>query len=214
MRADRFRAGLWGQENGEFVLFLGLCPALAVSTRLATGLWMSFAILAVLLASTLAGLLLGLVAPGRQGRARWFLSLVITAGAATGVQALFSALNPEAGRSLGVYLPVLAVNCLIVCRTEAASRGEPADRALLGSLRAGAWLAGCIVVIAAVRESLGFGTLTIFPVGDFGGTLVIGPLAASPARAAVLACGGFLAAGYLAAAVAAIGGTGRREGAR
>jgi len=214
MGADNARVGLGGQENGEFVLFLGLCPALAVSTRLAAGLWMSLAILAVLLASTLAGLLLGLVVPGRQGRARWFLSLLITAGAVTGAQVLFNALNPEAGRSLGVYLPVLAVNCLIVCRTELASRGEPAGRALLGSLRAGAWLAGCIVVIAAVRESLGFGTLTIFPVGNFGGTLVIGPLAAAPARAAVLACGGFLAAGYLAAAVAAIGSAGRKGVAR
>ena len=98
------------------------------------------------------------------------------------------------------------MNCLIVCRTEIAARGEPPARAMGGSLRAGAGLAAAIIAIAAVREVLGHGTLTVFPAGSFDGVLVIAPLAAAPARAAGLAVGGLLAAGYLAAAVAAIRG--------
>lgn len=202
-----------GPPIGEFVLFLGLCPALAVSGRFDSALWMCLAILAVLLLSTLAGVLLGLLAPGRQGRARWFVSLIVTAGAVTAVQALLGAIAREAVGSLGFYLPVLAVNCLITCRTELAVRGERAGKALLGSLVAGAALAACILVIAAVRELLGSGTLTLPPAGRFGGTLVIEQLAAAPLRIAALACGGFLAAGYLAAAVAGIRGLGSR-GAR
>jgi Na+-translocating ferredoxin:NAD+ oxidoreductase subunit E len=198
------------RENGDLVLFLGLCPALAVSTRLSTALWMSGAILAVLLVSTAAALLLGLAAPRRQGRVRWFLSLAVSAAVVTGAQVLFDAFAPGASASLGLYLPVLAVNCLVVCRTELAARGEPAGSAMRGSLRAGAGLAAAILVIAAVREALGSGTLTLFPAGSFDGILVIAPLAAAPARAAGLACGGLLAAGYLAAAVAAV----RRASAR
>jgi Na+-translocating ferredoxin:NAD+ oxidoreductase subunit E len=203
-----------GTSIGEFVLFLGLCPALAVSSRLNAALWMCLAILAVLLLSTLAGVLLGLLAPGRQGRARWFVSLVVTAGAVTAVQALLGAIAPEAVGSLGFYLPVLAVNCLITCRTELAVRGEPAGKALLGSLSAGAALAACILVIAAVRELLGFGTLTLPTAGGFGSTLVVGPLAAAPLRIAGLACGGFIVAGYLAAAVAGLRNLGSRGGRR
>lgn len=188
------------REKGDLVLFVGLCPALAVSTRLATALWMSAAILAVLIVSTAAALLLGLAAPRRQGRVRWFLSLVVSAAVVTGVQVLFDAFAPGAAASLGLYLPVLAVNCLIVCRTELAARGEPAGSALRSSLRAGVELAAAILVIAAVREALGNGTLTLFPAGSFDGILVIA--ASAPARAAGLAFGGLLAAGYLAAAVA------------
>jgi electron transport complex protein RnfE len=200
------------RENGDFVIFLGLCPALAVTTRLSTAAWMAGALLAVLLVSTAAALLLGLAAPRRQGRVRWLLSLVVSAATVSGAQALFDAFAPGASASLGLYLPVLALNCLVVCRTELAARGEPAGAALLGSLRAGAGLAAAILVIAAVREGLGNGTLTLFPAGSFDGVIVIAPLAAAPARAVGLASGGLLVAGYLAAAVAAVRRASRPRG--
>jgi len=197
-------------ENPVLVLFVGLCPVLAVSTRLITSLWMSLAILCVLLASTLLSSIVGLFAPGRGTRARWLASLLLTASLATCADLLIGLFAPNAHAALGLYVPLLAVNCLVTGRAELAARGQPVGRALLAALGAGAGLAACIIVIAAAREALGFGTLTLFPFGAFSGTLVIPPLAASPSRAATFACGGFLAAGYLAALAGSI----RRRGAR
>jgi len=189
-------------ENPLFVLFMGMCPALAVSTRLLTSLWMSLAILCVLVASTLFSSIVGLFARGKGARARWLASLFLTACFATCADLLLGFFAADAHAALGLYVPLLAVNCLVTGRAEMAARGQPVGRALLAALGAGLGLAACFTVIAAAREALGFGTLTLFPVGRFTGTLVIAPLAASPARAATFACGGFLAAGYLAALAA------------
>ncbi len=199
-------------ENPLVVLFVGMCPALAVSTRLITSLWMSLAILSVLIASTLFSSILGLFAPGKGARARWLASLLLAACFATCADLLLGFFAPDARAALGLYVPLLAVNCLVTGRAEMAARGQPVGRAVLAALGAGLGLAACFTVIAAAREALGFGTLTLFPIGRFTGTLVIAPLAASPARAAVFGCGGFLAAGYLAALAARIGRRGTRSG--
>lgn len=194
----------------QSVLLLGLCPALAVSTRLSTALWMSAALLAVLLVSTLVSSLAGLAVKGRGAAARWLPAVLAAAAAATGAQLLLRALAPGAAEALGVYLPVLAVNCLVTCRAESAARGEPPAAALLSALVDGAVLAGSMFVIAAVREVLGNGTLTLFPVGSFAGTVVVPGLSAAPARALLLGAGAFIAAGYLAALLSLVG---RRRGA-
>jgi electron transport complex protein RnfE len=198
-------------ENPLFVLFVGMCPALAVSTRLLTSLWMSLAILCVLVASTLFSSIVGLFGRGKGARARWLASLFFAACFATCADLLLGFFAPDAHSALGLYVPLLAVNCLVTGRSEMAARGQPVGRALLAALGAGLGLAACFTVIAAAREALGFGTLTLFPVGGFTGTLVIAPLAASPARAVTFACGGFLAAGYLAALAAWIRGRGARR---
>ena len=200
-------------RNVPSVLLLGLCPALAVTTTLSSALWMSLALVGVLLVSTFVSSLVGLISPGRGSHARWLPAVLVTAAAATGAEMLFEAFAPGAAAALGLYLPVLAVNCLVTCRAEAAARGEPPGQALLGALVDGAALSGCMVLIAAVRETLGRGTLTLFPVGSFDGTLMIPPLAAAPARVAVLGAGGFIVAGYLAALLSRLGrvrGEGRK----
>ncbi len=203
----------------QAVLLLGLCPALAVTTRLSDALWMSLALIGVLLASTLASSLLGLIRPGGGGRARWLPAILATGAAATGAQVLFARYAPGAAAGLGLYLPVLAVSCLVTCRAEAAVRGQSPGAALLAALAEGAILSGCMVVIAAVREALGSGSLTVIPAGGLDGTapaaqavaVVIPGLSAAPARAFLLATGAFLAAGYLAALLSFLPGTRRKE---
>lgn len=182
----------------QSVLLLGLCPVLAVTTRLSTTLWMAAALVAVLLASTLVSSLVGLIGKGRGASARWLPAVLVTGAAATGAQLLLRAYAPGAAEALGLYLPVLAVNCLVTCRAESAARGEPPGSALLSALLDGAVLAAVMVVIAAVREVLGRGTLTLFPAGRFPGTVVVPGLAGAPARAVLLGAGALVAAGYAA----------------
>ena len=121
-------------RNVPSVLLLGLCPALAVTTVLSSALWMAIALIGVLVVSTLVSSLVGLIRPGRGSQARWLPAVLATAAAATGAEMLFEAYAPGAAAALGLYLPVLAVNCLVTCRAEAAARGEPTGHALLGAL--------------------------------------------------------------------------------
>jgi Na+-translocating ferredoxin:NAD+ oxidoreductase subunit E len=198
----------------QAILLLGLCPALAVTARLSDALWMSLALLGVLLASTLVSSLVGLIRPAGGGSLRWFPALLATGAAATGVQVLFERYAPGGAAALGLYLPVLAVNCLVTCRAESAARGQPAGAALLAALVDGAVLSGCMIVIAAVREVLGSGTLTVFLSAGSGGSAAASPvgvvviprLSAAPARAVLLGTGAFLAAGYLAALFSIVAG--------
>jgi electron transport complex protein RnfE len=99
-------------ENPLFVLFVGMCPALAVSTRLLTSLWMSLAILCVLVASTLFSSIVGLFGRGKGARARWLASLFFAACFATCADLLLGFFAPDAHSALGLYVPLLAVNCL------------------------------------------------------------------------------------------------------
>jgi Na+-translocating ferredoxin:NAD+ oxidoreductase subunit E len=110
---------------------------------------------------------------------------------------------PSASASLGIYAPLVAVNCLVL-----GGVGGPSPRALLasvvGSLGRGARFALALLLIALVRELLGAGTITLFPVAAFGGTVAVGGLVDEPVRALGLAGGALLCLGYLAGAVRAV----------
>ena len=85
---------------------------------------------------------------------------------------VLAAFSPEARGSLGIYAPLIAVNFLVLTRLESARQGRLARGELLGSARSGAGFAAALVAIGLVREFLGSGTITLFAVGSFSGTLV------------------------------------------
>lgn len=204
--AEGFSKGLF-RENPVAALLLGLCPAAAVTGRVIDALWMSAGFLAVLLLSSLCLSLLGALSPAaaRDGgaglsRGRWIGSLVITACLASCFDLLLRAFAPGASARLGIYAPLVAVNCIVLGRVELAAGGLSIGRSLRDAAGTGAGFAGALLLVSVVREALGAGTITLFPIGTFGGSLAVPLLAASPARAFVYATGGLLCLGYLAGA--------------
>ena len=122
---------------------------------------------------------------------------MITALLTAAFEAALVAFAPAASAALGVYAPLIAVNCLAL---GVASRGssESPGKALLEGLARGAQFAVVLVLIALIREVLGSGTITLFRVGGFAGTVVITGIIDQPARALGAAGGGLLCLGYLA----------------
>jgi electron transport complex protein RnfE len=185
------RRALW-RENPLIVYLVGLCPALAVSNRVSSALLMSAAVLFVLLGTGAA-----------SGAAERFLPrpfrlpfrLLTSAALTTVFERFLAAWAPQERAALGVYLLLVAVNCLVL-GPPAADAGSPADT-VRGSLAAGAGFIAVLVPIALVREVLGAGTITLFPVGAFGGVLQVPRL--SPARVLAAAPGALLLLGYLGA---------------
>ncbi|MGO9307958.1 MAG: Rnf-Nqr domain containing protein [Spirochaetia bacterium] len=190
------------RESPAAVLFLGLCPAIAVSARVIDALWMSAGVFLVFVLTGGAMALLSLGA-GKEARggpaAGWLRALVLTSFLTASFEAGLIALAPAASAALGIYAPLIAVNCLVL------SAGTPdAPDSPLGfpgaSLVRGVGFAASLVVIALIREAVSAGTITLFPVGGFGGTLEIPGLADAPVRALGLAGGALLCLGYFAAA--------------
>lgn len=221
-RGDALIKGIL-RDNPVAVLMLGLCPAAAVSTRVIDALWISLGVVSVLLLSSLC---ISLIArwtpppdteepPSAQGAVmrrrrpsktqgkcagsrRWFGALAISSCLAACFEILLLAFAPSASASLGIYAPLIAVNCLVLTRMEVYGRGYPIGKSLVDAIGHGVGFAACIVLISLVREIFGAGTITLFPIGAFGGTLAIPALSASPARALGFAGGGLLCLGYLA----------------
>ena len=198
------RRALWW-ENPLAVYLVGLCPALAVSNRVSGALLMSAAMLFVLLGTGAAA---GAVERFLPWRFRLPFRLVAAAALTTVFERLLTAFAPDQRSALGVYLLLVAVNCLLLgpSASDAGSSGE----SVLGALGAGAGFSVALVLMALVREVLGAGTITLFPVGPFDGVLEVPGLA--PARVLAAAPGALLLLGYLSALVRRLR-AGRRGGA-
>jgi electron transport complex protein RnfE len=203
---------------GASLLFLGLCPAIAVSVRVIDALWMSAGVTFVLVLSSLAMSLLTREggsggssgddtgdAPGwSAGQAGSLSALVITSFLTAFFEAALLVRAPLASASLGIYAPLIAVNCLVLgLDTPGASRSAP-GASVTAALRKGIGFAAALVLIALVREVIGAGTITLFPIAAFGGTIAIPGLVEQPARALGGAGGALLCLGYLAAAARAV----------
>lgn len=185
---------LWFLKNGiiennpTFVQLLGMCPTLATSTSLLNALGMGAAATFVLICSNLVISLLRKLIPQKVRIAAY---IVIIAGFVTVIDLLMQAYVPALSNSLGLYIPLIVVNCIILARAESfASKNKPLPSALDG-LTMGIGFTLALSCIATVREILGNGTILGFPI--FGGIAPI-PLLTLPA-------GGFLVLGFAIAAV-------------
>lgn len=149
------------KENPTFVLTLGMCPTLAVTTSAMNGLGMGLTTMAVLALSNLFISLLRKVIPGRV---RIPAFIVIIASFVTIVQLLLEAYLPSLNKSLGVYIPLIVVNCIILGRAEAYAYSNPPIPSLFDGIGMGLGFSFALTCIGAVRELLGAGKLFGFPV--------------------------------------------------
>ena len=182
-----FSNGLF-KENPTFRLVLGTCPTLAVTTAVFNGIGMGVAAAAVLIGSNL---IISLIKKMVPNEVRIPIYIVVIATFVTIVQMLIQAFSPELDRQLGIFIPLIVVNCIILARAESfAAKNQPMN-SIMDGIGMGLGFTVGLVVISAVREVLGAGTF--FGVQLFGAGF-------EPALIMILPPGGFLAYGLLIAA--------------
>lgn len=149
------REGLLDRNPG-LVQLLGLCPLLAVSNTLANALGLGLATLGVLVASNLVAAVAG---PRLPREVRLAVFVLVIAAAVTALELVMAAWWPGLHASLGIFLPLIITNCLVLARAESfASRQSPA-KALLDGLAMGTGFLIALVTLGALRELLGHGSL-------------------------------------------------------
>jgi len=190
-----FTKGLF-KENPIFVIVLGLCPALAVSTQVVNALGMGAGVIFVLLGSNIFVSLLKNFIPEKVRIPSY---IVIIASFVTIVDLVMQAYAPSLSRNLGVFVQLIVVNCIILGRAEAFASKNTLGRSVLDALGMGIGFTLGLLLIAFVREVFGAGTITLFAIGRFDGVIEIPGLSESPARVIGLATGALLVVGYLMA---------------
>ena len=139
-------------NNPTFVQLLGMCPTLAVTTSVTNALGMGAAVIVVLMCSNLFISLVRKLIPPEVRIASY---IVIISGFVTAVELLIKAFFPAIDASLGLFIPLIVVNCIILARAEAfASKNAPLPSVVDG-LATGIGFTGALTCIAAVRELLG-----------------------------------------------------------
>lgn len=147
--------GLW-RSNPALVQLLGLCPLLAVTTSLVNGLMLGLATAAVLL---LTNILISLVRGALVPAVRIPLFVLIIASLVTAIDLLTNALFFELHRTLGLFIPLIITNCAILAQAETVASRRPVLYSAGSALASGAGFAAVLIVLGALREILGSGTL-------------------------------------------------------
>lgn len=188
-------------SNPVFRLVLGMCPTLAISTSAFNGLGMGLAATVVLVCSNALVSLLRKVIPDKVRIPAYVL---IIATFVTLVEMLLRKFIPALYDALGIYLPLIVVNCIILARAEAfASTNKVGDSALDG-LGMGLGFTLALVLLGVIREFLGSGTFFTGSFGDVEFGVTLGDLPDYSMAVFVLPAGGFLTLGLVMAAINAI----------
>ncbi len=153
--AERLYNGML-KENPTFVLMLGMCPTLAVTTSAINGLGMGLTTAVVL---ALSNLIISLMRNIIPSKVRIPAFIVIIASFVTIVQLLLQAYLPSLNDALGVYIPLIVVNCIILGRAESYAYSNPPIPSLFDGIGMGLGFTIALTCIGAVRELLGTGKL-------------------------------------------------------
>jgi len=189
----QFKDGIIDQ-NPILVQFLGSCSALAVTTSVINAIGMGVAFSVVLIFSNLFISLLRKFIPSQVRIAAF---IVIISGFVTAVELVIKAYFPEINASLGLFIPLIVVNCIILARAESfASKNDPLPSVIDG-VAVGVGYTVALILIAFVRELLGTGALFAGADGT-GGIQVLGEWY-KPASIFVMAPGAFLTLGFIVA---------------
>jgi len=172
-------------SNPLFVLALGFCPALAVSTSVDNAIGMSVGVAFVLLG---ANLMVSAIRKAVPNIMRIPVFIVIIATFVTVVNLVFHAYVPDLYESLGIYLPLIVVNCIILGRAEAFASKNPILSSIADALGVSIGFFLALLIISFLRESLGTGSVSLFGVSLF--TLPV--LGENPMTLFILAPGAFL----------------------
>lgn len=173
------------KENPVFVLLLGLCPTLGVTTSAINGMGMGLATTFVLVMSNLV---VALIKSQIPDKVRIPSFIVIIASFVTIVELTMQAYTPALFDSLGLFIPLIVVNCLVLGRAEAFASKQSLGSSIIDGTGMGLGFTFALTLLGAVREILGSGAL-------FGFKLIPGDLM----LVFVLAPGAFIALGYLIA---------------
>ncbi len=182
--ADDFNKGIL-RENPTFRLVLGLCPSLAISTSVINGVGMGLAVTFVLLGSNI---MVSLVRNFTPAKIRIPMFIIIISTFVTIVDLFIEAYSPDLHKALGIFIPLIVVNCIILARAEAFASREPVARSIADALGMGTGFTLALIAISGIREALGNGTLLGYPV--FGAHY-------DPAIVMIQAPGAFLTLGLL-----------------
>ncbi len=176
-------------NNPTLVQLLGMCPTLAVTTSVSNAIGMGLAATAVLICSNVFISLLRKFIPSQVRIAAF---IVVISGFVTAVELLIKAFFFDLYGALGLFIPLIVVNCIILARAEAfASKNKVLPSAIDG-LAMGLGFTVALIIIATIREIIGAGTFLGFP--------VLGS-AYKPAILFILPSGAFLTLGFVIAAV-------------
>ena len=173
-------------QNPVLVQLLGMCSTLAITTTISNGIGMGVSVTIIL---TLSNIFISLLRKVIPEQVRIAAYIVVIAGFVTIVDLLLQAFFPEIAESLGVFIPLIVVNCIILARAESfASKNKPLAAAVDGICQ-GVGYTLVLLVMSAIRELLGSGTLAgtvLFP-GEYAAQMMALPV------------GGFLTLGFLIA---------------
>ena len=190
---DQFKEGLITQ-NPVLVQLLGMCSTMAITTSLFNGIGMGISVLIILTCSNIVISLLRKIIPNKIRIAAY---IVVIAGFVTMVDLLLQAFLPDLSKSLGVFIPLIVVNCIILGRAEAFASKNSVGRSALDGIFQGIGYTVILVIMCVIREFLGNGSfgggilnggagIQIFP-SEYGALLLVLPV------------GGFLTLGCIIA---------------
>ncbi len=199
---ETFTKGIW-KENSIFVMVLGMCPAIAVTSTFEAGFGMGILVFIIL---TISNLIISTIRKFVPSTVRIPSYVIIIATEVTALQMLVDAFTPDLGETLGVYLALIVVNCIILGRAEAFASKNKVVPSMLDGMGTSLGFALALVIVGFFREFLGTGMIKlgyILPVGFqaelFGGfglsKYAISILTAPP--------GGFLVMGIILAIITA-----------
>ena len=189
----QFHEGLL-TKNPVLVQLLGMCSVLAITTSLFNGLGMGIAVTIILICSNVLISALRNVIPSQIRIAAY---IVIIAGFVTVVDLLMQAFLPELSESLGVFIPLIVVNCVILGRAEAFASKNGVLASAVDGLCQGIGYTVALVAMCVVRELLGSGTFGGGILNNGEGIVIIPE--GYPAMQMVMPVGGFLTLGFLVA---------------
>jgi electron transport complex protein RnfE len=184
------------KENPIFIIGLGLCPTLAVSTQVINALGMGAGVIFVLLGSNICISLLKNFIPEKVRIPSY---IVIIASFVTIVDMVMKAwAPPDLYKSLGIFVKLIVVNCIILGRAEAFASQNTLGKSILDALGMGIGFTFGLLLISIIREVIGYGAITLFPIDAIGfeGTITLSDL---PARVIGMSSGALLVMGFLQA---------------
>lgn len=188
-------------SNPVFRLVLGMCPTLAISTSAFNGLGMGVAATVVLVCSNALVSLLRKVIPDKVRIPAYVL---IIATFVTLVEMLLRKFVPALYDALGIYLPLIVVNCIILARAEAFASTNKVGDSILDGLGMGLGFTLALLLLGVIREFLGSGTFFVGSFGDAEFGVTLGDMPDYAMSVFVMPAGGFLTLGLVMAAINAI----------
>ena len=152
-----FLAGIW-KENPVLALLLGMCPILAVTTSVEAALTMGISVIFVL---TCSNIVISLMRHQLKAHVRILMFVLTISTFVTIVDLVLKAFMPEMSTKLGPYIPLIIVNCIIICRAEACASKEGVFISIIDALGMGLGFTLTVSVLAGIREVLATGGISL-----------------------------------------------------